>query len=175
MSNVPGEELYVQQEAIQTREPNSESLFDTIGRAVNFLLGRMRFRHAFKMNGPIKIFEGQLGVDGIFDFEDDVTIVDVMIYNQQPGTSGTNQIDLKMGSSGGAFTSIFTQLPAIAFNAAAFVYANTTSAPQTGVTVPILDPAKVDIDAGECLRMDPISLQAGARNAGIVIRYKKRS
>lgn len=175
MSNVPGEELYVQQESIQTREPNSESLFDTIGRSINFLLLKMRFRHAFKMNGSVKFFEGKLGVDGVFDFEDDVTLLDVMIYSQENGTSGNTTLDLKRGSSAAAFVSVLTQIPSVNFSAANFIYATTTSAPQTGVTPPVLDPAQVDIDAGECLRMDPIACQSGSRTAGLVIRYKKRS
>lgn len=113
-------------------------------------------------------------VDGYLFFQYDATITSVWIYNLGNGTSGTTELDLKVGTSGGSFASILSTTGKVDSTAAANVYTDSGSvvSAQTGVTKPVISGANVS--AGQALRLDLIQSMVGGANCGVIVHYVAR-
>lgn len=123
----------------------------------------------FNANGP---YRTGTFVDGISaPFRSNSTIVAIWIYNLNPGASGTTEFDIKVGTSGGSFTSILSTTGKITSAAAANVWTDSGSVvgAQTGITKPVISSASVT--AGQSLRFDILTTMVGASNCGVIIQY----
>jgi hypothetical protein len=132
--------------------------------------------HFFELNGnyPSLSFP-LLNIDAIFFAPYALTITSVWIYNGDAGASGTTEYDLKVASSGGAFSSILSTTGKITSAAAAGVWTDSGSviAAQTGVTKPVISVA--NISAGQAIKWDLIqSMTGSATDARIRIFYKQQ-
>lgn len=94
----------------------------------------------------------------------DITITGVRLIIDTAGTSGSTEIDLKVNFGGGAYTSIFTTKPSVAFGAGN----DAVSSNQ------VLDATKVDVDAGEIVRLDTTAVQTNGHTFYVRIDYVKR-
>lgn len=93
----------------------------------------------------------------------DLTITGVRIYVDNAGSSGTLTCDIKVSSGGGAYTSIFTSLPSVA-------HSDGDDAVSTNA---ILDATKVDLLAGDIIRLDTTSSQVQGTSFMVRIDYTK--
>jgi hypothetical protein len=127
------------------------------------------------------------GLDGLYIFPFKMEIINVAIFSNIPGSSGTTELDAKLAtSSGGTFTSIFSVTPKVASTASAFAYAlsyditlgtsnqiwTLNATPPTGVTVGQLTSVPLVVDAGDALRVDILGVMPGAENAGLIIYFR---
>lgn len=130
--------------------------------------------HAWELNGNYGALTAPLlNLDSIFIAPVDVVITSVWIYNGTAGSSGTTEFDLKVASSGGAFTSILSTTGQITSSAASGVWTDDGSviAAQTGVTKPVL--SVTSISAGQAVRFDMLQRMFGAAaDARIRIFYR---
>lgn len=93
-----------------------------------------------------------------------LTITGVRIYIDTAGSSGSTTCDIKVSYAGGAYTSIFTTLPTVAFGAG-----------NDGVsTNAVLDAARVDLAAGDIIRLDTTATQTGGKDFMVRIDYVKQ-
>lgn len=175
MSNLPSERLYIQTESVVTRAPVSENLMQTISGSVNALLDQT-FLMDFRMNGHYAGFAGEQGFDGIVPFRKNCEIMEVFMYNDIPGSSGTTEVDiLYTPSSANTWTSIFSQRPAIQSTAPSYSYVG-TNFPSGFCVQPIMTSTPFQVVAGGALRFDVISTMAGSpKNMGIVIYFRERN
>jgi hypothetical protein len=79
------------------------------------------------------------------------------------GSTGTTQIDILKKSGGGAFASIFTTKPSVVYTAGNDALSSNT----------VLDATKVDLLAGDILRLDLTSVQAAAEGFLVRIDYER--
>lgn len=82
-----------------------------------------------------------------------LTLTGARIIVETAGSAGTLEIDIKRKRGGGAWESIFTALPSIGFGSGN----DAISAAGT------LDPSKVDLIAGDLLRLDTTSVQTNGK------------
>lgn len=93
-----------------------------------------------------------------------LTITGARLYIEKAGSSGTTEIDIKVSSGGGGYSTIFTTKPSVAFGAG-----------DDGVSSnAILDPTKVDLTGGDLIRLDVTSAQVNGRAFMVRIDYEKR-
>jgi hypothetical protein len=92
-----------------------------------------------------------------------LTVTGVRVYVDVAGSSGTLTCDIKKSHSGGAYTSILTTLPSVAYGAG-------NDAVSTNA---VLDSSKVDIAAGDILRLDTTTSQTDGFNFWVRIDYNK--
>lgn len=141
---------------------------------------KLYMTHQWQLNGPYgTITYPQTEVDGYCFFNFNATILAIWIYNATAGTSGTTEFDLKLGSSGGSFSSILSTTGKITSAAASGVWTDSGSVvgSQTGVTKPVMTSANVN--AGQALRFDVIQSMAGTSSAapldcGVIIHFIPR-
>lgn len=143
----------------------------------------------YKLNGPYSqvVSLPVTGLDGLYVFPFKMQIINVCIFNEVAGTSGTTEIDIKKATtSGGAFTSIFSTTPKIASTASNETFALsynitlgtsdqiwTAGTAPTGVTLGVLNGgAPYTMNAGEALRVDLISVMANASNCGVTVYFR---
>lgn len=165
----------IYQEGSQFRGAVSEELIQRLGATNNFI---SLYQHSVKrwdVNGNYGLITVPFNsIDG-YDFAwADLEIVEIMMYLQTCGTSGTTEFDIKYATaSGGAWTSIFATTPKIAFGAGSGVWV-TTQTSGGGLTTPVL--SVTDIDAGSALRCDLIQAQSGTslNGAGILLLHRPR-
>lgn len=93
----------------------------------------------------------------------DLTITGIRLEIKGAGSSGTTTIDIKKKSGVGAFASVLTTLPSVAFSAGN--YAVSTNA--------VLDSGQVSVLAGDFLRLDITTVQTGGRGFIVRIDYTK--
>jgi hypothetical protein len=143
----------------------------------------------YKLNGPY----GDVatlpvnGLDGLYVFPFKMQIINICVFNEVAGSSGTTEIDIKKATtSGGAFTSIFSTTPKITSAASNETFALsynitlgtsdqvwTAGTAPTGVTLGVLNGgAPYTMNAGEALRVDLISAMPGAQNAGVTVYFR---
>lgn len=130
--------------------------------------------HAWELNGNYSALTTYplTNVDSIFLAPANIIITSVWIYNGSAGSSGTTEFDLKVGSSGGAFTSILSTTGKITSAATSNVWTDSGSVigAQTGVIKPVISTAA--ISAGQGLRFDLIqAMTSTATDARIRIFY----
>ncbi|TXH43494.1 MAG: hypothetical protein E6Q97_34025 [Desulfurellales bacterium] len=144
----------------------------------------------YKLNGPYSQVAvlPVTGLDGLYVFPFKMQIINVCIFNEVAGTSGTTEIDIKKATTGGgAFTSIFSTTPKIASTASNEAFAlsynitlgtsdqiwTANPTPPTGVTPGVLNGgAPYTMNAGEALRVDLISVMANASNCGVTVYFR---
>lgn len=173
MSNVPSvNEGKIQEQEVQFKAGVSEYTARRMASNVNFLFDYHIFDHAFKINGPMGPFSGKNGVDGPFVFEHDATIIDVIIYRNEAGSSGQFQVSIKSSTfPSGAWTSILSTQPIITSAAAAFTTCGVGDS-VTGCTAAVISGGTINVSAKTRLRMDVVSTEAGLpRTGGIIIKY----
>lgn len=92
-----------------------------------------------------------------------LTVTGVRILIDEAGISGTTEIDLKYKRGVGAYTSIFTTKPSLAYSAGN----DSTS------TNAVLNPAQVNLQAGDILALTITDAQKRAKNFIVRIDYTK--
>lgn len=113
----------------------------------------------FRVNGPYFVLSSALKTTANFSF--DITGVRILI--DQAGSAGSTEIDIQRKRGGGSYESIFTALPVVSY-----VDGNDElSAAGT------LNPTKVDIQAGDILRMDITSAQTDAVSFLVRVDYNR--
>lgn len=163
MSDFPEERLIVQTEQLQTRGPVSESLVQTMGGSINKVLKQQVESIIFAANGAYKGGLGRNRFDGFYRFRFNATIINVQIFNGDPGLSGTTEVDiLKFTSPGGVGASIFSTTPKVNSAAAANVWARIGEV-VTGVTAPVLtsSPNGLSVNAGDVLQAKFLQVMDG--------------
>ncbi len=173
MSDIPSiNQGKIQEQETQFKAGVSEYTARRIGSNVNFVLTEHIFDHTFKINGPMASFNGKLGVDGLFIFERNATILDVIIYRHDPGTSGGFSADIKLSTfPSGAWTSILTTIPTIGNAAAAYSSCGVGDS-VSGCTAAVLNSGLINVSAKTRLRMDVTGVEGGApKTGGITIKY----
>ncbi len=113
-------------------------------------------------------------VSGFYDFEVhtnvlktvcnfNLTITGVRIYVDTCGISGATEIDIKVSSAGGPYTSIFTSLPSVPYTDG-----------DDGVSVnAVLDPDEVDLNSGDLIRLDLTEAQEDGKTFMVRIDYER--
>jgi len=173
MSNAPSLVGYLQTEAIQTRQPDSESLWSTTAGSVNSSLDRQIEEHIFKANGAYSLFSGKLAVDQIWVVPYNLTIIDAVISHGIAGITGTTEIDIKYATTpGGTWTSIFTVTPKIGTTASNYAWCGIGQT-VTGFTAGTLSASPFLITQGWALRMDVITTMSGG-NRDVALKLKLR-
>lgn len=92
-----------------------------------------------------------------------LTITGVRLIIDTAGSAGTTEIDLKYKRGAGAYTSILTTKPSVAFGAG-------NDATSTNA---VLDLAQVNLLAGDFLRLDLTSVQTGGNSFMVRIDFTK--
>lgn len=166
---------YIDQLEIKYRAAVSEATFSKIGSAINFILHRTHEKKDFFINGRYKVFNGQVGIDGVCVFEFDAEIFSVYMFNHVAGSGGTTELDIKkQATSGGAYSTIFSTTPKITSAAGNFARIGTGGV-VAGCTAPVLTSTPLNVNAGEALRIDMLQSQTGSpENCGIIIHYRPR-
>lgn len=165
-------------EGAQFRSAISEDLVQRVGSSINFINAYQHSEKQFFLNGPYSaVAVPQIGSDGLVVFEFDAYIIDAWMFNMTAGSSGTTEIDLKIATtSGGAFTSIFSTTPKIAYTAGnnSWVGAPTGGgySPPFGTTSPVFSTR--NISAYTAMRVDLIQAQTDGQNCGIIVHYRPR-
>lgn len=165
-------------EETQFKAAVSEYTAQRMGSFFNFLATTENSEKQFFINGGYgKSVIPFNGIDGMTMFPFDAEIFDVLMFSNEPGSSGTTEIDLKVSPTpGAAFVSIFSTTPKIDSTAIAFARITTGSTLSgcvtpiftSGVGVPIL------LTAGTAIRCDLLQAMVGGRQTGIVAYYRPR-
>ncbi len=90
-----------------------------------------------------------------------ITITGVHLLIDKAGSAGTTEIDVKVKSGVGSFTSIFTTKPSVAFS----------SGDDAISTNAILDATKINLIAGDILALDITSIQTDGWSFLVRIDY----
>ena len=117
----------------------------------------------FVANGAYKGGVARNRFDGFYRFKFNAWILNVQIFNGDPGLSGTTEVECyRFTSAGGSGTSIFSTTPKIDSTAAANVWAGIGES-VAGVTAPILtsSPNMLAVNAGDVLQAKIISVMGG--------------
>lgn len=190
MSLVIPERKLIYYEGSQFRSAVSEDLVQRQAATSNLISLYQYDVLEYKINGPYGDAATLpiLGLDGLYIFPFKMEIINVAIFNEVAGSSGTTEVDVKKATaSGGPFTSIFSTTPKINSTASAEAYAlsynitltpttqvfNPNLTPPTGVTPGVLNGgAPYVMNPGEALRVDLLQGMPGAQNAGLTIYFR---
>lgn len=175
MTAVPSSEQITQLEEVTTRNPVSEALMQKFGGVLNFFLSWIHVEVRFNMNGPYRTFAGKEGIDGVFRFPRKAKIIAIEVTNREAGTAGDTEIDLKTTSNPqGVWATIFSTKPKINFTALSWAFAN-LSTNASGTTKPVLITTPFNVNAGDYLRMDNISVMDGSpKDFSVSVVYSPR-
>lgn len=127
-----------------------------------------------KLNGNYGNSAPINNVDGLWVAPADIRITNVYIYQDEAGSGGTTEIDLKVKPFGsGAFTSIFTTTPKVTSAAGSDEWCGIGDV-VTGFTAPVLTSAPFVVPAKSAIRMDLITAQTGSpAGVGVVVEYEE--
>ena len=170
----------------------SEANLQTIAGAQTFINYFTYEQKRFDFNGPypdVAAFLPFAGTDNVSIFEFSAQVIDVWLYCQVPGSSGSTTIDLQiMNTPGGTWTSIFTTLPSISYQAGTDVWVGSVNpsligsqyAPSPAYTPPVNTTAGVLnssisnlIPAWTAIRaVMTASQNSPASNACIIVHYR---
>jgi hypothetical protein len=175
---IPAARNMIYIEGSEFRSAVSEDLLQRFGASVNFI-------NTYVYN---ELFFGGLGIYGnyatgfplldvgsIEAFNDNSSIVNVVIQSNTQGTSGTSEFDIKWAANGSStYASIFSTTPKVtsAAASAAIFDSNSIFSLPTGCTRPVL--SKVSFNQGDKLRCDIISAMPNAADFIITIYYRAR-
>ena len=116
----------------------------------------------FRVNGQYDTLGATSGVlKTVANFN--LTITGVRIYIDTSGSSGTTEIDIKYSRSGGAYTSILTTKPSVAYSAGHDAVSSNA----------ILDVSQVNLQTGDIIRLDTTSVQTAGRSFMVRIDFSK--
>lgn len=181
MTMIPPFRKLIQIEGSQFRGAVSEELIQRLGATNNFISLYQHDVKEFRVNGPYsKAPVPFYAVDGIYTFLYDAEILAVTLYNAKGGTSGTTQVDIKYSTApNAAWSSIFSTLPSISYNAHTTpndvdkeVWVTSFSSAPANTVAPVLSTTLVN--AGWSVRMDLLTSQVDASNAGVIIYFRPR-
>lgn len=173
---VPDLKKYITQPEVKDSAGVTQSTWRKISGMINFIGHRNHQEKCFFINGRYDDAGYPLnGVDGKAFFEFDAEIINVWVFNDTAGTSGTTELDIKIKPKGsGSFTSIFSTTPKITSAAPSSTWFEIGDA-ATGIVAPVLNGANpYPVNRGDAIRLDLISAMANAKNAGVVIHYRPR-
>lgn len=180
MSDVPRLRRNVQIEEVAYKAAVSESTWNKIGGAINFLNDRQTQTYDFGMarvlaNSGSPTYAGivtpfvDFGTSETFPFN--AEIVAITCYHGAAGSSGTTELDLlwQPVNSAAAFASIFSTTPKVTSAAAAERYFDSlgNNTTPTGCTAPVL--SKTTFAAGDKLHCNVVSAMGGTPN-GFLLR-----
>lgn len=175
MATIPPARTDIQQEDVAYKAAVSEATGTKVGQSINFINARQHSEKQFFINGIYNTLTLPIAfVDGQAFFQYDAEIIDVWMFLQVAGSSGTTELDLKWTNdpTNGSYSSIFTTTPKIQSAAGSFVFIHVGSA-IANTTAPVL--SKTQFAAGDSIRCDLIQAQAGSpESCGIVIHYRPR-
>lgn len=179
MALVPDLKKFIQEFEIKDSAAVSQATWRKIGGFLNFLGHTVHQEKAFFANGEYGAIPiGSLPFtfyDGLAFFEFDAEIFNVWVFNAVAGNSGFTEIDLKVKPKlSGAFTSIFSTTPKIFPTAPAEKFFEIGDI-ATGIVAPVLaGGVPRNVNKGDAIRMDLLSVMPGAENAGIVVHFRPR-
>lgn len=129
--------------------------------------------HSFKLNGIYGGVAAFNGVDGLWIVPGNIEIHGIYIYQENAGSSGTTELDLKVKPFGsGSFTSIFSTRPKITPSSGNDSWCG-IGMPFTGCTQPVMTNQPLTVSSGSAIRMDLVSTQSGpASGVGLVVIYR---
>lgn len=179
----------MQIEGARFRSGVSEALLQGIEQNINFTNYFQTIEKDFKVNGNVGLLILPFTVDGMDVIEFTSQIIDVWMYVMVPGASGSTEFDCQVSPSpGSSFVSIFTTKPRISYNAGvsevwvgvvnpALIgpdYSPPTYTPPPNTVRPVLDASVVNsIAAWSALKVIVTAKQAGSKNCGLLIRYRR--
>ena len=176
--------------AVQFLAAVSENLAQTLAAESNFInyfqLDEKRFVCNGNYGGAVTPF---LAVDGISPFEFNSQIIDAWLVIRTAGTAGSTSIDVQLATTpGGSFTSIFTTIPSISWQAGDYTWVGSVNPSLVGpqynpmpaysapanTTAGILNTTITNaIPAWSAIRADLISVQTGNPfTCEMVVRYR---
>jgi len=179
-----------QVESVEFNAAVSENMLQTIAGAQTFLNYFSYFQKRFDINGLYSLAPSfpQYGVDGISVFEFNAQIIDVWLFNQIAGSSGSTTVDIQvMASPGGSWTSIFTTQPSISWQAGNDVWVGSVNpsligslynplpaySPPINTTAAVLDSTITNaIPAWAAMRCVLNGAQVGGQNAGVIVHFR---
>lgn len=130
--------------------------------------------HQFQLNGDYSLETFPMTeIDGLLPIPYDATITGLWAYSNTQGSGGTTELDLKVGTSGGAFASLLSTTPKFTSAASSNVWTDSGAVigAQAGVTKPVL--SSTSLTAGQALRMDVIQGMSGTpADCGLIIFYR---
>ena len=167
----------LQQEETRYLAAVSESAMQRLGGAMNLIMEQEYQQKTWYVNGNISILSTPFyGIDGLEIVEFDCNLINAFMYVKTQGSSGSLTMDVKYcPAPGGAWTSIFSTLPSISYQATtaadgnfAWVYLGSTF---SYTTAPVL--AVTSLPAGTVLRADILSNQGGAQySCGLILSFQ---
>lgn len=160
----------------------SEALFFRLGQQNNFNNQRFYVRASFRLNEIITGLDGEVNLDGLEFTPFNAEVFEVFVYQGTAG-SGVTEFDIEESTDNGAtWTSIFSTRPKIESTASDNLFfkigdtdPSFTAPVLSGTTTSPIDSKTVkELDAGTALRLNVITSQDNAANAGIVIYMRPR-
>ena len=179
-----------QVESVEFNAAVSENMLQTIAGAQTFLNYFTYAQKRFDINGLYSLAPSfpQYGVDGISVFEFNAQIIDVWLFNQIAGSSGSTTVDIQvMASPGGTWTSIFTTQPSISWQAGNDIWTGAVNpaligsqynplpayVPPPNTTAAVLNSVITDaIPAWTAMRCVLNSAQVGGQNSGVILHFR---
>lgn len=113
----------------------------------------------FRVNGRPVVLENVFKTTSNFSFE----ITGARILVDEAGSAGTIEVDILRKRGAGAYETIFTTQPSVAYTAGDDALSSNA----------VLDGSKIDIEAGDILRMDITSIQTDGKNFLVRIDYNR--
>jgi hypothetical protein len=180
MADVPRLRRNVQVAEVAYKAAVSESTFNKLGGAINFINDRQTMTFEFGLlklqaNSGSPSYSGlttpftDFGTSETFPYA--AEIIAVTCYHGTAGSSGTTELDIKWQpvNSAAAFATIFSTTPKVTSSAASEVYFDSlgNNTTPTGCTAPVL--SKSTFAAGDKIRCDVVSVMGGSPN-GFLIR-----
>lgn len=92
-----------------------------------------------------------------------LTVIGVRLLIDRAGSAGTTEIDIQYKRGGGAWTSILTTKPTVAY----------TAGNDSISTNAVLNPGEVALQAGDIIRLNLSSVQSYARTFSVRIDFSK--
>lgn len=175
MSDIPRLRRNVQISEVSYKSAVSESTFQKLGGAINFINDRQTMMFEFGLlkgssNSGTPSYSfittpfNDLGTSETFPFA--AEIIAVTCYHGNAGSGGTSEIDLKWQpvNSAASFASIFSTTPKVTSSAASERYFDSlgNNTTPTGCTAPVL--SKTTFSAGDKIRCDVLSVMSGNCN-----------
>lgn len=115
----------------------------------------------FRVNGLYESAVGQRIVKTTANFN--LAITGVRLIIDTAGTSGTTEVNLLYKRGAGAYTSVLTTRPSVAFGAGNDAVSSNT----------VLNPGEVNIQTGDILAIDLTSVQTNGRSFMVRVDYNK--
>lgn len=175
MSDVPRLRRNVQIAEVSYRAAISETTFNKVGGAINFINDRQNQHFEFgfirgNANTGSPTYSGittpftDLGTSETFPYA--AEIVAITCFHGEAGSGGTSELDIKWQpvNSAAAFATVFSTTPKVTSAAAADRYFDTlgNNTTPTGCTAPVL--SKSTFAAGDKIRCDVITSMTGNPN-----------